>query len=60
MPDFERLHDDLSLHLSTKKGLNSQRYYQGFIDGKNKARIEVALVCLALAVIVSAVQLLIQ
>jgi hypothetical protein len=47
MPDFERLTDDLAVHMAKKNGVSaghSQEYWEGRIKGKTIARIQVAVI----------------
>ena len=47
MPDFERLTDDLSVHLAKENGLaggHNADYWRGHSKGKSLARIQVAIV----------------
>ncbi|MGD8305023.1 MAG: hypothetical protein PVF17_00080 [Ignavibacteria bacterium] len=42
MPDMEQLTDELKFKFS--KTPEEKRYLQGFIDGKNRARKEIAVI----------------
>ena len=53
MPDFERILDSLSLHLSQQDKERSA-YLRGYIAGKTRARIEVAVILAALVIIATA------
>lgn len=50
MPDFERLMDDLAVH--TAPSAESRAYARGVAAGKTRARRQVALVALCVALVV--------
>lgn len=56
MPDMERLTDKLALDI-TEADPMKHAYEVGRISGKNQARIEVAVVCSIIAIIISAIRL---